>query len=120
KWTVPDAPLQLGTKAWRPNLVIAGDEKRRPAVLHVHISASMPRWIKTRLGAAAADHQVFVALTMEALYDEDVLKVLSDVDADVVVYGDGSDGKSAYVLAAIADRSIPVSTELSREMATRS
>ncbi len=118
KWMVPDKPLTVGTKAWKPYLVREGDEKHRPAVLHVHISASMPRWIKQRLALAAADHHVYVALTMEGLYDEDVLKMLSDVDADVIVYGEGSDAKPSYVLAAVADRSIPVSGELSREIAT--
>ena len=116
KWIVPAEPLTVGSKTWKPYLV----REDRSAVLHVHVSATMPRWIRRRLEAAARNHRVYVALTLEGLYDEELLKMLSDIDADVFVFGDGADAKQpAYFLAALADRSIPVSETLGRELATR-
>jgi Holliday junction resolvase-like predicted endonuclease len=113
KWMAPADPIIVGSKTWKPSLI----REDKPAVLHVHVSATMPRWIKLRLEEAARNHQVYVAMTLEGLYDEEVLKVLSDIDADVFVFGDSSDGKPAYYLAALADRSIPVTDALGRELA---
>lgn len=118
-WTIPDTPLSVGEKAWMPSLIRASKDTQKPAVLHVHVSAFMPRWVKRRLEQVAASHSVYIALTLEGLYDPEVIQLLSDVDAEVIIYGDGSDTKPAYFLAAIADRSIPVSNELSQEVATR-
>ena len=103
-WAIPDTPLSVGDKFWMPSLIRSGKDKQKPAVLHVHVSASMPRWIKRRLEQVAASHRVYVATTLEGLYDPEVIKLLSDVDAEVIVYGEESDAKSAYFLAAIADR----------------
>jgi Holliday junction resolvase-like predicted endonuclease len=115
KWSEPTQPLTFGSKRWKPYLIL----EERQAVLHVHVSAMMPRWIKRRLEEAARDHHVYVALTIEALYDEEVLKLLSDIDADVFVFDGDSESKPAYYLAALADRSVPVRQELGRNLATR-
>jgi Holliday junction resolvase-like predicted endonuclease len=115
KWTEPAESIRLESTSWKPYLV----REDRHAVLHVHVSATMPRWIRRRLEEAARYHRVYVALTIEGLYDEEMLKVLSDIDADVFVFDGGSDSKPAYYLAALADRSIPVRQPLSRNLMTR-
>ena len=115
KWVAPTETLTVGSRRWKPYLI----REDKPAVLHVHVSATMPRWVKRRLEEAARDHRVYVALTVEGLYDEELLRVLSDIDADVYVFDETSDGKPSYYLAALADRSIPVKATLSRDLAIR-
>jgi Holliday junction resolvase-like predicted endonuclease len=112
-WKRPSEPLSVDGRSWLPYLV----SDRAAAVLHVHISAIMPRYVVTRLRAAAASYRVYVALTIEALYDEEVLEILREVDAEVVVVGEDSIPKSAYYLAALADNSVPVELELRRKLA---
>jgi len=114
-WAAPTEPLTVGMQSWTPNLV----RKNAPGVLHVHVAATMLVNIRRRLLEASAGSRVYVALTMEGLYDEEVLNVLCEVDAYVIVFGDDSDGKAAYYLAALADRGIPVEPTLRRELALR-
>jgi hypothetical protein len=112
-WEDPSGPISVGSRNWTPALV----HKEGKGVLHVHVAASMPRYVKTRLVAAADTQRVYIAVTMEALYDEEVLRILCDTDAYVILYDSESTGKPAYYLAALADRGIPVSPELRRELA---
>ena len=51
--------------------------------------------------------------------NEDVLRVLADVDADVLVIDEETKVRSAYYLAALADNSVPVPPGLRRELALR-
>src|SRR5262249_55962173 len=108
-------PLTVGGRRWLPSLV----REKVSGVLYVHVSTSMPRYIARRLRWAAVDHRIYVALTIEALYDEDILKILSDVDAEVIVVEEDSEIRSAYYLAALADNSIPISPDLRRQLASR-
>jgi Holliday junction resolvase-like predicted endonuclease len=112
-WAVPTEPLTVGKQSWKPYLI----NRDKPGVLHVHISALMPRYIKRRLRDAASTNRIYVALTMEGLYDEDVLRILCEIDAYVLVVGGGSDITPVYYLAALADRGIPVEPSLRRELA---
>lgn len=116
EWKKPTQPLSVGRVRWLPNLV----REEVHGVLYVHVSGSMPRYIAKRLhGAAEADYHVFVALRIEALYDEDVLRLLADIDADVLVIDEESAVSSAYYLAALADNSVPIAPQLRRELAKR-
>jgi Restriction endonuclease len=114
-WQRPSDPLRIDGRHWLPHLVaIEGS-----GVLYVHVSSSMPKYIARRLRGATGEHRVYVALRIEALYDEDVLRILADVDAEVLVI-EGESGISAgYYLAALADNSIPVAPALRRELAWR-
>lgn len=113
-WKRPRDPIALDGKRWLPYLV----STKRNAVLHVHISGTMPRYVARRLRSAGAAYRVYVALTLEALYDEAVLKVLADIGAEVIVVS-ADDLKPAYYLAAVADNGIPIAPALRRELAMR-
>lgn len=114
-WTRPTEALDVDGRRWLPNLVREKDS----SILYVHISPSLPGYIARRLRGAAAKHRVYVALMLEALYDEDVLRILADVDGEVVVINDSAKLTPAYYLAALADYSIPIGPELRRELASR-
>ena len=114
-WSDPSGPISVGSRNWTPALV----DKEGKGVLHVHVAASMPRYIRTRLIAAADTQRVYVAVTMEGLYDEELLRVLCETDAYVIVYDSEADSKPSYYLAAIADRGIPVEPSLRRELARK-
>lgn len=114
-WKRPSEPLTLGSRRWLPDLVTANGR----SVLHVHVSTSIPRYIARRLQGAAADYMIYVALRIESLYDEDVLRILAEVDAEVLVIEDESKIGTAYYLAALADNSVPVAPALRRELTQR-
>src|ERR1035437_1860880 len=112
-WSIPSSPIDCHGKWWTPHLV--GDGR----ALHVHLADSLPRWVAARLKAASADRSVCVALKIESLYDEELLRLLGDVNAELFVL-DGSRSKSrpAHYLAAVADESVPVSLGLRHDLAT--
>ncbi len=99
----------LADVPWTPHLV-------RPDklwVCHVHLSAGAPRHISRRLdGARSRGHIVHVALPLEALYDEDVLVMLSSADAYVYVVQGSVVTPRRHHLAALADLGVPVSPAL--------
>jgi hypothetical protein len=116
-WLPANGPLTFDSVKWTPHLVAANPDR----VLHVHLSDSMPRHVSRRLRAAALTHIVYVALTIEALYDEAVLRVLSDIDAEVIVLGaKSSQLEGCYFLSALADRGVPVALGLRRDLAIAS
>ena len=115
EWKKPTSPLTVGGRRWLPSLI----REKVSGVLYVHVSASMPRYIARRLRWAAIDYRIYIALSIEALYDEGILRILSDANADVIVVGEDSELKPAYYLAALADNSIPISPDLRRELASR-
>lgn len=111
-WKRPSEPLTIEGRSWLPYLI----SDKMSSVLHVHISTIMPRYVARRLRDAAGTHRVHVALTIEALYDEEVLQILGEINAEVLVISEDGMPKSAYYLAALADNSIPVELELSRKL----
>ena len=106
---LPDLQVQ-----WSPNLV--RQEKRW--ALHVHLSAGAPRYIVRRLVSARnSGYVVHVAVTLEGLYDADVLELLSDTDAYVyVIDPDGCPTPRRHHLAALADLGVPVEPALRRRL----
>jgi Holliday junction resolvase-like predicted endonuclease len=115
EWARPSMALTVDGRRWLPHLVMTDG----PGVLYVHVSSSIPRYIARRLRGASEEHRIYIALRIEALYDEDVLRILADVDAEVLVIEGESKIGSAYYLAALADNSIPVTPELRRELTSR-
>lgn len=98
--------LDLKTKRWVPSAVT--ESRRR--ILHVCLTGSIPRHIASRMTEAyECDFQLFVALTIDALYSPEVLELLVDVDADVIVLQDcrPKDLSPRHFLAAMADLGVP-------------
>jgi Holliday junction resolvase-like predicted endonuclease len=110
------APLANLEVQWTPHLV----RPDKNWVLHVHLSAGAPRYVERRLASAAeGGHLVHVALTLDALYDSDMLEVLSDTDAYVYVIDErGRPTPRRHHLAALADLGVPVEPDLRRRLAT--
>ena len=108
--------LDLGGVKWTPHLV-SQDERD---VVHIHLADELPRYIQRRLAAAVSRGlRIRVALTLEALYDYDVLTSLSDVDAYVfVVSEDGEIDGPHHFLAALGDQDVPVDHDLRVRLAT--
>src|ERR1022692_1776532 len=104
-WIESTESITLGAQRWLPDLVRVGKDS---GVLHVHVSASMPAYIVRRLRKAAETRKVYLALAIDSLYDEDLLRFLAEIDAEVIVVGDGIGLHSAYYLSALADHSIPI------------
>jgi hypothetical protein len=114
-WIDPPNPIEVGGLRWRPDLVSG----KSPIALHVHIDASVPKWVERRLHEAAKQYRICVALPIEALYDDAVLRLLSDINAYVIVVSRATVSKPAHYLAAIADNGIAVGTQLRIDLASR-
>lgn len=109
----PANHLQLAPSLrWKPHLIAASP----PRVLHVLTSQGMPRYLRRRLLAAAATHQVLIALPFEALYRSDVLCTLAELDAYVHVVDD-EDERPRHYLAAMADLGVAVEQPLRTSLA---
>ncbi len=105
KWQ-RNVALDLKTKRWVPSAV--SESKKR--VLHVCLTGAIPRHIALRMvEASERGLHLTVALTIDALYSPEVLRVLAQVDADVFVlrdYGPKA-SNSRHFLAAMADLGVP-------------
>lgn len=101
-------------KRWTPHLMRSSPDR----VLHVHLSDSLPGYVSRRLLAAAQDAGVVLALRFDTLYDENLLRLLGELDAYVFVIQDPAGStKVRHYLAALADLSIPVSPVLRQDLA---
>lgn len=116
EWEEPDIPLDLGPVRWQPQL----RGKSKDWVLHVHMSRKIPNYLARRLVAAAeGGHEVHVACYLEALYDEETLRLLAATDAYVYVLDDvNAARKRRHFLGAMADLAVPVSPSIRKEIAT--
>lgn len=116
KWQI-GIQIDLGTKRWRPSAV-SEDQSR---LLYVCGGASIPQFVVQRLRMARAKGvDVVVGLTLTSLYDSDVLDVLADCEADVMVLDDyrtQNKFKRRHFLAAIADIEIPVEPQVRKRVA---
>ena len=103
-----DIELDLGTKRWRPP-AITSDYSR---VLCVCVQGELPRSTIERLRLAREKGiKITVAVTIAALYREEVLSVLVDADSDVFVIDDYRVERRfelRHCLAALADIEVPV------------
>lgn len=109
KWVPATETLELGSStSWRPGAIGKG-----PAVLHVALLDTLPKFVARRLAAAHAQgYRIHVALTMAALFKPPWAKLLTEVDANVYVVDDFNKRaryKRRHALAAIADLQIPTS-----------
>ncbi len=102
---------------WTPH-VMSDDASE---VVHIHLSDSVPDYVRRRVVSAATDgHKVRIALTLEALYDSDVLRFLSEVDASLfVVIEDNEVEYPDHHLAVLGDYDVPVDIALRTALATR-
>lgn len=81
KWSLPDEPIAVGEKTWRPHLV-ADDS----SVLHVHASAQLRQvWLGRIEAAAKSGRKVVVAGPPEAWYYDETLADLCKHEVAVIV-----------------------------------
>lgn len=112
RWTDGEVLDLPNGKRWTPHLARDG------WVLHVHLSEQLPGYMKRRLQAAGESSRIAVALSFEALYDADLLRLLARLDAYVYVIEDPrGDHRIRHYLAAIADLSVPVAPQLRCDLA---
>lgn len=112
-----DVELDLVSKRWRPTAV--SEDKRR--LLYVFLSDELPRFVCDRLRLAAEiGITSTVALNLASLFKAEIVEILVDIDADVIVLDDYTPtGELAVrpLLAALADVEVPVSPELRKSVA---
>ena len=111
-----DIELDLGAKRWRPP-AIASDSSR---VLCVCLQDELPRSTIERVRLAREKGiKITVAVTIAALYREEVLSVLVDADSDVFVIDDYREERRfelRHCLAALADIEVPVAPTVRQEI----
>jgi len=115
EWETGQA-LSLGTNlSWTPELM-KGDD----AVLTVHLASRIRPYLRRRLQLAySRGRQIHVAMPLGALYDEDLLKELTAIDAQVhLVENMSAIERPAPVLAQIADHGICLENDARRSIAS--
>lgn len=108
KWQ-RDVELALGPKRWRPSAVSL--DKAR--LLYVYLQDELPRFVSDRLRLASS-HQisVTVALPIASLFKPEVIELLVDLEAEVLVVDDYAVGKRLTprpILLALAEVEVPIS-----------
>ena len=101
--------------SWRPDLQRV--DKR--SALHIHVVRDLRPYILRRMRLAkAAGYTVHVALELAALYDEELMKSLGELDAHVhLIEGESDvDIKGSHVLGVLADNNVLLSSELRTEL----
>lgn len=109
--------IEVGSLRWKPTLI----SPSKNAVLHVNLTDTLPSFVERRIvSASESGHQIYLALHLRSLYQEDVLRALSRVDANVYVLDDElQPSKPLHFLAALADYGVPVTPELRKEIGIR-
>lgn len=117
KTWVQDVELDLGDKRWRPNAV-SEDGTR---LLYVFLQDELPRFVRDRLVLAAQKGiKPVLALTLASLFKPEVVELLVNADADVIVLDDYVAARQLdprALLVALADIEVPVSPELRKTVA---
>lgn len=112
-WEV-DVELNLGVKKWRPSAVSA--DRRR--LLYVYLQDELPRFVSDRLRLAASrDLGITIALPIASLFRPDVIALLVDLDAEVLITDDYVEARRLVpraVLIALAEVEVPISPETRR------
>ena len=114
-----DVELNLETKKWRPSAVSAD----RQRLLYVYLQDELPRFVRDRLQLAASrDIGITMALPIASLFKPEVIALLVDLDADVLIVDDYVKARrmvSRPVLIALAEVEVPIPPE-SRQVICRS
>ncbi len=109
-------PIELPCGSWRPHLAAPGDNG---GVLHIHLATRIRPYLAMRLReAAAAGRPVHVALELSALYDDDTVRLLGELDAQVHIVDENGTQEAQHVLTTIAIQQIPVSPAVRTQIAT--
>lgn len=114
---VQDTELDLGSRRWKPNAVSKDGAK----LLYVFLQDDLPRFARDRL-RIAADTGITptLALHLASLFKREVVELLVEVDADVIVLDDYLAARQLEpraLLLALAEIEVPVSPELRRSVA---
>lgn len=108
--------LTLGSKRWIPNAV----SKNKEQLLYVFLTDELPRFVRDRIMLAAnCKIRPVVALHIASLFKPDVIALLVEVDAEVIVLDDYVPARrfqSRSVLSALADIEVQISAELRQAM----
>jgi len=111
-----DVELTLLDKKWRPTAV-SNDRER---LLYVFLQEELPRFVADRLlRARSLPMRITVALPLASLFRPEVIELLADLDADVLVVDDYVVAKrfvARPLLVALADVEVPISPELRKSM----
>lgn len=103
--------LDLKDKKWCPPAV----SKDRKRLLYVYLQDELPRYVRERLELASSQGiAVVVALPIASLYKLDVVSLLVDLEAEVLVVDDYTvehRSVSRTVLSALAEIGVPLSPE---------
>lgn len=111
--------LDLGDKRWRPHA--ASPEGKR--LLYVLLQDEIPRFARERLEAAFnCGFSATIALELASLYKPDVIKMLTSIDANVIVLDDHNKSRQLEpreLLTALADTEVPLPPDLRRQAAAK-
>lgn len=111
-----DVELTLGSKKWRPSAVAAD----HGALLYVYLQGELPRFVADRLRLASAQGiAVTIALPIASLFKPDVVELLAELEADVLVVDDYVVDRRLTprpVLVALAEVEVPISPDLRRSI----
>ena len=95
--------------SWRPDLYSAEGS----SVLYVHLADELRSYLKDRLRMAVeCGNQVVLVLQLQALYQDDVVTFLGEIDADVMIVDPDEDSTTLevdHILTVLSDMSVPVS-----------
>lgn len=104
-----DIELELGSRKWRPSAVTP--DKTR--LLYVYLQEDLPRFVRDRLHLASSRRMaVTVALPIASLFKPDVVELLVDLEAEVLVVDDYVADRRLVprpILLALADVEVPIS-----------
>tara|TARA_R110002124_G_scaffold211644_1_gene377882 strand:- start:842 stop:1807 length:966 start_codon:yes stop_codon:yes gene_type:complete len=104
-----DVELELGPKKWRPSAVSVD----RARLLYVYLQDELPRFVADRLRLATSRQvAVTVALPITSLFKPDVIELLVDLEAEVLVVDDYIADRRLVprpILLALADVEVPIS-----------
>jgi len=113
-WESPDAAIELGRIAWRPDL----KSKKGKKLLHVHVTREFRSHLLRRFEAAVnAGYHIHVVLDIADLYRAEIVRQLAAIDAFVHVVDAVSFAKPGHVLAVLGDLGVPVEPSLRTEIA---
>lgn len=103
---IPAETLTLAENIkWRPHL-ISSDKKK---IIHFHFSDNLRPYIVERLRAAkSVGLEVHLALPLAAMYDAEVVRIISDVDGQIQFVEGQQVGPPQHHLDAISSRQIPL------------
>lgn len=108
-WAIGEAQ-SYGSVRWRPDLM----REDTPAVLHVHVADRLRPYMTDRLRAAFVDgKEIHVALPLSALYDEELLLAVHELDPQIHLIGpdEASAAAPGAILTVLCDQGVQVSPE---------